>query len=84
MRQGNIQELELNQTKAMMCNQLREIDDSAFEMISFDFNRVLSGKERTTSSLIEQIEATTVDQIQIAAQTFNLDTIYVLRNREGQ
>lgn len=84
MRQGNIQELELNQTKAMMSNQLREIDDSAFEMISFDFNRVLSGKERTTSSLIEQIQDTTIDHIQVAAQTFNLDTIYVLRNREGE
>ncbi len=82
MQQGQIEALELDQTKAMLANQLREIDDSAFEMIGFDFNRVLSGKERTTSSLIDQLLHTTADQIQTAASTFHLDTIYVLRNRE--
>ncbi|MGZ9584573.1 EF-P 5-aminopentanol modification-associated protein YfmF [Paenibacillus marinisediminis] len=83
LRQGKIEALELSQTKAMIMNQLREIDDSAFEMIGFDFNRVLSGKERTTASLIEELSAVSPDQIQVAANTFHLDTIYVLRNREG-
>ncbi|WP_036605349.1 EF-P 5-aminopentanol modification-associated protein YfmF [Paenibacillus assamensis] len=82
IRQGRIESLELSQTKAMIANQLREIDDSAFEMISFDFNRVLSGRERTTSSLIEELGDVTADEIQTAAATFHLDTIYVLRNRE--
>lgn len=83
LRQGKIESLELQQTKAMISNQLREIDDSAFEMIGFDFNRVLSGRERTTASLIEQLNEITPDQIQVVANTFHLDTIYVLRNREG-
>lgn len=82
MEQGQIETLELAQTKAMISNHLREIDDSAFEMIGFDFNRVLSGRERTTSQLIDEIAAIQVKDIQAAAGTFRLDTIYELRNRE--
>lgn len=82
MEQGNIETLELAQTKAMISNHLREINDSAFEMIGFDFNRVLSGRERTTSALIEEVADLTVEDIQNAARTFRLDTIYELRNRE--
>lgn len=82
MEQGQIETLELAQTKAMISNHLREIDDSAFEMIGFDFNRVLSGRERTTSQLIDEIAAIQVKDIQAAARTFRLDTIYELRNRE--
>ncbi|WP_019425051.1 EF-P 5-aminopentanol modification-associated protein YfmF [Paenibacillus sp. OSY-SE] len=82
MKAGQIESLELNQTKAMIANQLREIDDSAFEMIGFDFNRVLSGRERSTAQLIDEIIQTDETRIQEAAQTFHLDTIYFLRNRE--
>ncbi|MFW5435253.1 EF-P 5-aminopentanol modification-associated protein YfmF [Paenibacillus apiarius] len=82
MKAGQIESLELSQTKAMIANQLREIDDSAFEMIGFDFNRVLSGRERSTAQLIDEIEQTDESRIQEAAQTFHLDTIYFLRDRE--
>ena len=66
----------------MIANQLREIDDSSFEMIGFDFNRVLSGRERTTSQLIDEVEHIEAAHIQEVAQTFHLDTIYFLRNKE--
>ncbi|MGO4375377.1 M16 family metallopeptidase, partial [Paenibacillus sp. MCAF20] len=38
LRQGQISELELDQTKAMIANHLRELQDSAYEMIAYDFN----------------------------------------------
>lgn len=82
MKAGRIDAKELQQTKAMIANQLREIGDSAFEMIGFDFNRVLSGKERTTSQLIAVTEQMEASAIQAAAETFHVDTIYFLRNRE--
>ncbi|WDH84547.1 EF-P 5-aminopentanol modification-associated protein YfmF [Paenibacillus urinalis] len=84
LKAGVISDLELNQTKAMIRNLLREIQDSAFEMISYDFNRVLSGKERTTQELLEQIEALSKSDIQKAADTFELDTIYFLRDQKGE
>ena len=82
MRNGEISELEMSQTKAMIRNQLREMQDSAFEMIAYDFNRVLSGKDRSADELLSQIEAVTTADIVEAAETFHLDTIYFLTSRK--
>ncbi|WP_339804389.1 pitrilysin family protein [Paenibacillus sp. FSL R5-0744] len=82
MKAGNISDLELSQTKAMIRNQLSEITDSAFEMISYDFNRQLSGKERTADQLLEQVEQIGAEDVKAAAETFQLDTIYFLTGKE--
>lgn len=82
MRQGDLSELELNQTKAMITNQLKEIQDSAFEMIGFDFNAVLSGRSRTLEELSAEIKAITPADIVRVANQVELDTIYFLRNRK--
>ncbi|MEK3786652.1 EF-P 5-aminopentanol modification-associated protein YfmF [Paenibacillus sp. FSL K6-1230] len=84
MRSGNISELEMSQTKAMIRNLLKETQDSAFEMISYDFNRQLSGKDRSVDELLAQIEAVTVQDVQNAADTFHLDTIYFLRDQKEE
>ncbi|WP_449600941.1 EF-P 5-aminopentanol modification-associated protein YfmF [Paenibacillus sp. Marseille-Q9583] len=82
MKAGNISDLELSQTKAMIRNQLSEIPDSAFEMISYDFNRQLSGKERTADQLLKQVEQIGAEDVKAAAETFQLDTIYFLTGKE--
>ncbi|MBD2845224.1 insulinase family protein [Paenibacillus sp. IB182496] len=82
MRQGNLSELEVAQTKAMLTGQLRESQDSAFETIAFDFNTVLSGRNRTAEALIAEIEAVSPSDIVQAASKVELDTIYFLRNRK--
>lgn len=84
MKAGEISELEMSQTRAMIGNQLREIGDSAFEMIGYDFNSVLSGKTRTTAELISAVEAVTVDEIKAIADGVQLNTIYFLRDRKGE
>ncbi|WP_138493918.1 EF-P 5-aminopentanol modification-associated protein YfmF [Paenibacillus pinistramenti] len=84
MRQGQISELEMSQTKAMIRNQLQEMQDSAFEMIAYDFNRVLSGKDRPAEELLAQVEAVTQQDIVDAAQTFHLDTIYFLTGQKEE
>ncbi|WP_339320245.1 pitrilysin family protein [Paenibacillus sp. FSL R10-2734] len=82
MKAGNISDLELSQTKAMIRNQLSEIPDSAFEMISYDFNRQLSGKERTADQLLQQVEQIGAEDVKAAAEAFQLDTIYFLTGKE--
>ncbi len=84
MRAGQITELELSQTRAMIGNQLREMQDSAFEMIAFDFNAILSGKTRTADELITSIESAGVEDIVRVAEKVELDTIYFLRGKEAQ
>jgi predicted Zn-dependent peptidase len=83
MRLGDITELELSQTQAMIANQLREILDSAFEMISYDYNSVLSGVERSVSELIEAVAIVDRQKITEVAQKVQLDTLYFLRDQKG-
>ncbi|AWB44360.1 peptidase M16 [Paenibacillus sp. CAA11] len=82
LREGSISDLEMSQTKAMIRNQLREMQDSAFEMIAYDFNRVISGKERTAEELLAQVEQVTKQDIVAASETFHLDTIYFLTGQK--
>lgn len=84
MRQGEISELELNQTKAMIRNHIVEMQDSAFEMIAYDFNRVISGKERSADELLAQVEQVTAKDVTEAAQTFHLNTVYFLKGEKEE
>ncbi|TDF98166.1 EF-P 5-aminopentanol modification-associated protein YfmF [Paenibacillus piri] len=83
MEAGDISDTELQQTKAMISGHLRELQDSAFELISFDFNNILSGVERTVPKLIEDVLVTDKAAIQTVARQVKLDTIYFLRDRKG-
>lgn len=83
MKQGNIHDIELLQTKAMIANQLRELQDSAFDIVAFDFNSVLTGKERSVKELIASVEAIQPAEIKAIAEEVQLDTIYFLRDRKG-
>ncbi len=84
MKAGEITDTELGQTKAMLGNDLREVRDSAFQMIQHDFGGRLSGRERSVAELIEQVESMTAEQVAVAAQNFRLDTIYFLTGKEGE
>lgn len=83
MAAGDISELEMSQTRAMIANQLRESQDSAFETIALDFNNQLSGRIRTAAELIEAIEQVDAAAIRRVAQRVKLDTVYFLRDRKG-
>ncbi|UPK46281.1 EF-P 5-aminopentanol modification-associated protein YfmF [Paenibacillus pabuli] len=84
MKNGNITDLEMSQTKAMIRNLLKEMQDSAFELIAYDFNRQLSGKERTAEELLAQVEQISKENVREAAEKFRLDTIYFLRDEKGE
>lgn len=83
MEQGQISDTELLQTKAMIAGHLRELQDSAFELIAFDFNNVLSAANRTVPALIGDIERIGLEEIRRFAQQVKLDTVYFLRDRKG-
>ncbi|MFE6073291.1 EF-P 5-aminopentanol modification-associated protein YfmF [Paenibacillus sp. NPDC057886] len=84
MKNGNITDLEMSQTKAMIRNLLKEMQDSAFELIAYDFNRQLSGKVRTAEELLTQVEQISKENVREAAEKFRLDTIYFLRDEKGE
>jgi predicted Zn-dependent peptidase len=84
MKAGDFAEEDLRRTQAMIVNQLRELQDSAFERISFDFSNVLSGVERSGDSFIAEIQAITPEMVKAVAQDVELDTIYFLRDRKEE
>ncbi len=84
MAKGAITDIEMTQTKAMIRNVIKEMQDSAFEMIAYDFNRTLSGRERTPDELLQQVESITVDDVKQAASAFSLDTIYFLKGQKEE
>ncbi|PWW06459.1 putative Zn-dependent peptidase [Paenibacillus cellulosilyticus] len=79
---GKISELEIDQTKAMLVNSVREMQDSAAELIAYDFNAQFSGSTRTAEAFIAQIQAVTADDIVQIANGIHLDTVYFLRDRK--
>lgn len=84
MKQGEISDLEFQQTQTMITNDLTEMQDSAFQMIAFDFNQIFSGKERSQATLVESIKQMSKKHIQAVAEQVQLDTIYFLRDRKGE
>jgi predicted Zn-dependent peptidase len=66
----------------MLVNHVRETQDSAYELIAYDFNALFSGSTRTGEELISQIQAVTVDDIVRVANGVKLDTVYFLRDRK--
>jgi len=83
MERGEFGEEDLARTKAMLGSQLREIRDSAFERISFDFGGAIAGVWQSAEQWIEAIDAVTPEQIVEAAGSVTLDTIYFLRDNSG-
>ncbi|QMV40105.1 insulinase family protein [Cohnella cholangitidis] len=84
MTKGDFAMEDFRRTQAMIIGQLRELQDSAFERIAFDFSNVLSGAERTGDSFIAEIQAVTPEKVTAVAQGVALDTIYFLRDRKEE
>lgn len=81
VRQGEITEQELAQTKATISNQYRELLDSPRLMMDFTYNGVISGRKRLLEELLNQIASVTVEDIKRVADKLALDTIYLLRGK---
>lgn len=84
MKQGEISDKEIEQTKATLSNQLKEQQDRSYGLIDFHYHSALSETERPLSQLLEQIDRVGKEEIQKVAQKVQLDTIYFLRDKGGQ
>lgn len=83
VRRGEITEQEMTLTKATITNQYRELLDSPKLMIDFTYNGIISGRKRQLEQLLDEVSAVTVEDIKQAASKLELDTIYLLRGKEG-
>ena len=83
IREGNISDQELEQTKATLSNQLRSQMDRSYEMIHYHYQSVLNGKDLPLNQLLEQVNAVQKEDVQKMAEKVQLDVIYFLRDRGG-
>ncbi len=80
MRAGNISELELQQTKALLINSYRALADSPYELVSYGFRQRFTGSNKLPVQWLDIIKHVTVADIRRVAQTVAIDTIYFLRD----
>lgn len=83
MVSGNISEVELDNTKQGLVNQLRSRQDSPSQLISFHLDSSIGGKTYTIKELAEGIESVGLEELMAVAKRIKLDTVYLLRPREG-
>ncbi|TCS83013.1 EF-P 5-aminopentanol modification-associated protein YfmF [Tepidibacillus fermentans] len=80
MKEGKITDQEMDQTKAILSNQLKEMLDRPRQLIDFAYQGILSGTPRILSQMIEQIKNVTIDDLVRVGQKVKIDTIYFLRD----
>ncbi|CAH0211676.1 Antilisterial bacteriocin subtilosin biosynthesis protein AlbE [Peribacillus sp. Bi96] len=84
MKQGNFSEEELDQTKAVVKNQLLETIDVSRGLVEILYHNVISGLDITLDDWFAKTERTTKEEIVAIGQKIQLDTIYFLTEAEVQ
>lgn len=79
LQQGNISEIELNDTRKSIVTRLKSLEDNASALINFQLELILNKRPGLTpAEIIQRIETVTQDSIVNAARKLELDTIYFL------
>lgn len=82
VKKGIISDLELNQTKALLKNQLKESADTARGMVEVLYHNVASGVDRPIEKWLAEIDSVTKEEAAAAAKTISVDTVYFLAGKE--
>ena len=83
MKNGNISDLELNQTKAMLGSQLREALDSARGQIDIYDQYKDYGEEFSVDTWKERWAKVTKEDLKQMAEQLKLEAVYFLSGKEG-
>lgn len=83
MRKGDFTDKELEQTKAVIQNQMLETVDTARGLIEILYHNVISGQEIPLDQWLSGMQKTTKEEIVAVADKIELDTIYFLTGTEA-
>lgn len=84
MKDGQFSDGEIEQTKAVIQNQLLETIDTSYGMVELLYHQIISGKDRSIQDWIKGIQNVTKEEIVQVGQKIKLDTIYFLKGMGGQ
>lgn len=82
MAAGDISDLELEQTRAMLVNTYKEAYDSPGALINLAFESLVAGRDRSIEELVAAVPNITKGDITRMASQVQLDTVYFLRDKE--
>jgi predicted Zn-dependent peptidase len=82
MKKGEFSDGEIEQTKAVIRNQLLETVDTSRGLIEVLYHNALSNRQIDLAHWLEEVEKTTKEEIVAAANKVELDTIYFLTGME--
>ena len=82
MKQGDFEEEELEQTKAVIKNQLLETIDTSRGSVEVLYHNVVANKEVILDDWMEKMDQVTKQEIVDVANKIQLDTIYFLTGKE--
>ncbi|MFD2628449.1 EF-P 5-aminopentanol modification-associated protein YfmF [Oceanobacillus kapialis] len=83
MKKGDFSDDELEETKDLIINQLRETMDHPQGLVELLYQQVLADKARTPEQLINGIKAVKREEVIAAAEKIEPDTLYLLTSRDG-
>jgi predicted Zn-dependent peptidase len=84
MRQGDFTQEELDQTKAVIHNQILETIDTARGLVEVLYHNELANTAISVEDYLEGIKAVTKEEVMAAAKQVEQDTIYFLRGMGGE
>ncbi|MGE6261194.1 EF-P 5-aminopentanol modification-associated protein YfmF [Heyndrickxia sporothermodurans] len=83
MKKGNFTDQEIEQTKAVINNQLLETTDTSRGLVEILYHNVIAKQSLAVDDWIQGIEKVTKEDIIQVAEKIELDTIYFLTGMEG-
>lgn len=83
MKNGDFSAEDIDQTKAVIKNQLLETIDTARGVVEVFYHNVVSKKDISLNTWLEKMDQVTKDDIVAVAKKINLDTIYFLTGKEA-
>ncbi|MCD5322750.1 MULTISPECIES: EF-P 5-aminopentanol modification-associated protein YfmF [Pontibacillus] len=83
MKAGEFSEEDVQETKKLVINQLRETMDNQHGLIELMYHQVLSGASVTPEDIIQNVERVTHEDVLQVAKKVALDTVYFLTKEEG-
>ena len=81
MTNGNFDESEIENSVLSIINNIRSVNDSPYALANWYLRQSYSGTNFTPEQEIERIRSVKKEDITKAAQSFVLDTVYVLTNK---
>ncbi|WP_299090205.1 pitrilysin family protein [uncultured Metabacillus sp.] len=83
MKKGDFSEQELEQTKAVIRNQLLETIDTPYGLVEIVYHNVIAQINRPFDDYLQGIEEVTKEDVVKLAEKVELDTIYFLKGMGG-